>query len=274
MQKLVAYLGPEGTFTESAAVKHSPDAKLKPYPSISSVVSAITDGEAEEGIVPIENSLQGSVNDTLDLLIQRPKTFIRGELVLPVEHSLLVRSATKSEDIRVIYSHPQALAQCRYYLEAHFSGVATIASLSTAAAAEQVKHSKEPDAAIGTTRAASLYGLEILEERIQDNQYNVTRFAVIGPSDHKPTGRDKTTLCFSFDDDRPGLLYGVMKQFADLEINLGKLESRPTGKSLGQYIFLVDLDGHRADPGVSRAIEYLDKETSWFRVFGSYPRYE
>ena len=273
MPHRVAYLGPAGTFTEGAALKHAPQAELISCPSISAVAEAVSKGRAEEGIVPIENSLEGSVNDTLDMLIHEPSLFICGELVLPVEHCLLVRSGIDVSDINVIYSHPQALAQCRRYLEAHFPGVSAAAALSTAAAAKRLHDTQEPAGAIGTIRAAELYQLDVLARGIQDNPNNVTRFAVLAPSDQGPTGNDRTSLCFSFTDDRPGLLYGVMKGFAESGINLAKIESRPTGESLGTYIFLIDLDGHREETPVREALQYLHEQASWFRIFGSYPRY-
>ena len=273
MSHRLAYLGPAGTFTEGAALKHAPQAELIPCHSISAVAEAVSNGKAEEGIVPIENSLEGSVNDTLDMLINEPSLFISGELVLPVEHCLLVRDGMDVSEITIIYSHPQALAQCRRYLETNFPGVAAAAALSTAAAAKRLNDTQEPAGAIGTIRAAELYGLDVLAHGIQDNPNNVTRFAVLSPSDRGPTGYDRTSLCFSFTDDRPGLLYGVMKGFAELGINLAKIESRPTGESLGTYIFLIDLDGHREETPVKEALQHLQEQASWFRIFGSYPRY-
>ena len=273
MPKRLAYLGPAGTFSEGAAIKYAPQAELIPCLSISAVAEAVSNGRADEAVVPIENSLEGSVNDTLDMLIHQPSLFIRGELVLPVQHCLLVRDGMNISDIEVIYSHPQALAQCRRYLETHFPDVVTDAALSTAAAAKYVLETEEPAGAIGPIRAAELYTLDVLAHGIQDNPNNVTRFAVLAHSDQRPTGNDKTSLCFSFTDDRPGLLYGVMKGFAERGINLAKIESRPTGESLGTYIFLIDLDGHKEDAPIKEALQHLAEQASWFRIFGSYPRY-
>lgn len=273
MSGRVAYFGPAGTFTELAALRYAPQRELIAYPTIAAVTKAVGGGEAEEGVVPIENSLEGSVTDTLDLLIQESFLFIRQELVLPIEHCLLVRPGIGEADIKVIYSHPQALGQCRRFLENRFPRAAVAAALSTAAAAEQLQQSREPAAAIGTSRAAELYHMDVLARGIQDNPANVTRFVVLGHTDHPPTGDDKTSLCFSFSDDRPGLLYSVMGEFARRNINLAKIESRPTKQSLGRYIFLIDLDGHRDDPAVKEAIEGLRAQTSMLKIFGSYPRY-
>jgi prephenate dehydratase len=173
----------------------------------------------------------------------------------------------------VIFSHPQALAQCRRFLERCFPQAEMVAALSTAAAVDQMISSSTRAAAIGTQRAAQLYGAQTLARNIQDHSPNVTRFVVLSRNDHPPTGRDKTSLCFSFDDDRPGLLYDVLKEFADCNINLAKIESRPSKESLGKYIFLVDLEGHRQDPSISQVLEKVQAKTSLCKVFGSYPRY-
>ena len=270
----VAYFGPAGTFTEEAALRHAPHGELVPRPTIAAVAVAVVAGEAQEGVVPIENSLEGSVTDTLDLLIHQSDLFIQRELVLPIVHCLLVRPGTREEDIQVIYSHPQALGQCRDYLEHRFPQASAVAAMSTAAAAEQVQKSDHPTAAaIGTARAAELYGLAVLARGIQDNPANVTRFVVLAHTDHPPTGDDKTSLCFSFSNDTPGLLYAALGEFARRGINLAKVESRPTKQSLGQYIFLIDLHGHREDPEIKEALKRLQAQASTLKIFGSYPRY-
>ncbi len=227
----------------------------------------------DEGVVPIENSLEGSVNDTLDLLIHESTLLIRQELVLPVEHCLLVKPGVNLQEIRAVYSHPQALGQCRRFLERCFPRVQALAALSTAAAVEEMQQSKEVAAAIATARAAQLYGAEILARGIQDSPSNLTRFVVLAHADHSPTGRDKTSLCFAFSDDRPGLLHGVLKEFAQRGINLTKIESRPTKQSLGQYIFLIDLEAHRTDPSAKEALELMQGQVAMLKIFGSYPRF-
>ena len=272
MAKKIAYLGPPGTFTEEAALKYDPAAELVPFYSIPAVAAAVDTGLAEEGVVAIENSLEGSVTDTLDLLIHESKLRIRRELTLPIEHHLLVKPGTEAVNAEVIFSHPQALAQCRRFLERCFPKAQMAAALSTTAAVEQMMSSSIPAAAIGTERAAELYGAQVVARNIQDRSPNVTRFVVLAPDDHPPTGRDKTSLCFSFDEDRPGLLFGVLKEIADCNINLAKVESRPTKESLGRYIFLVDLVGHRQDPTISQVLEKIRARTSMVKVFGSYPR--
>lgn len=274
MSERVAYLGPPGTFTEAAAFQYAPESQLLPFPTVAAVASAVEADIAQEGVVAIENSLEGSVNDTLDLLVHESSLFIRQELVLAIEHCVLVYPGTQVADVRVVYSHPQALGQCRKYLEQNFPKADMVAALSTAAAVEKLKDSPGGSAAIGNLRAADLYGMEVLAQGVQDSSYpNLTRFVVLGRDDHPPTGKDKTSLCFSFDDDKPGLLYGAMQELARLDINLAKVESRPTRQSLGRYIFLIDLHGHREDPRVKEAIERLRGQVSQLKVFGSYPRY-
>lgn len=272
MTSKIAYLGPAGTFTEEAALQYSSEAQLLPFSSIPAVAAAVDTGLAEEGVVAIENSLEGSVTDTLDLLIHETRLMIKRELILRIEHHLLVKPGTEPPDIKVIYSHPQALAQCRRFLERCFPQAELLAALSTTAAVSQMMSSSIPAAAIGTRRAAELYEAHILAGNIQDRSPNVTRFVVLARHDDPPTGHDKTSLCFTFDDDRPGLLFNVMKEFAEMNINLAKVESRPSKESLGRYIFLIDLEGHRKDPMIEKVLARVQQHTSLLKVFGSYPK--
>ena len=270
----LAYLGPAGTFTEEAVRLYAPDAQLVPCPTIPAVASAVISGSAGQGVVPVENSLQGPVTETLDLLIHEDILRIGHELVLPIEHCLVAKPGTAPDEIAMVFSHPQALGQCSRYLERVLPQAEAAAALSTAAAVEQMQRSPVTAAAIANRRAAALYGAEVLAEGIEDNPNNVTRFVVLGREDHPPTGRDRTSICFSFPEDLPGLLYGVMGEFARRNINLSKVESRPTRLGLGQYYFLIDLEGHRLDEEVRGALEQLSQVTSLLKVFGSYPRYD
>ncbi len=270
----VAYLGPPGTFTEEAALLYAKEHELVPMPSISAVAAAVLAGMADEGVVPIENSLEGSVPETLDVLIHEEGLYIRREFVLPIEHHLLVRPGTCPSDIQVVYSHPQALGQCRRFLERCFPKAQVVAALSTAAAVEEMM-AQEGAAAIGTLRAARIYGAEVLARSIQDRQPNLTRFVALAREDHPPTGHDKTSLAFAFAvEDRPGLLVGALKEFSSRSINLTKIESRPTGDKLGAYIFLADVDGHRTDPPVAEALEAISAQCSFLRILGSYPKWQ
>ena len=273
MTKRLAYFGPAGTFTEAATLKYDPEAQLLPFPSIAAVAAAVDSGMADEGVVPIENSLEGSVTDTLDLLIHESQLSISQEVVIPIEHCLLVKPGGSAQDVKALYSHPQALGQCRRFIERCFPGIQAVAALSTAAAVGEMLQSDVPAAAIATSRAAEIYGAEILARGIQDNPANFTRFVVLAHEDNSPTGRDKTSLCFSFREDRPGSLYAVLGEFATRSINLAKVESRPNKEILGRYIFLVDLEGHREDPLVKEALSGVQAAASMMKILGSYPRY-
>ncbi|CAI8008414.1 Bifunctional chorismate mutase/prephenate dehydratase [Geodia barretti] len=202
----MAFLGPSGTYTEEAALLYDPAAELRPFPNITAVGMAVASGETPQGVVPIENSIEGSVNFTLDLLLSEGSLLIRNEMVLPIEHYLMGKPGTRPESIEVIYSHPQALAQCREYLETRFPSAVRSASLSTAQAVGDAIASTVPAAAIAPRRSAELYSAEILDSGIQDVAANATRFVVLAKTDHPPTGNDKTSLFFTFDEDVPGQL--------------------------------------------------------------------
>ena len=275
MSKKIAYLGPPGTFAEEAALAYDKIARLVPFPSIRAVANAValSVGSVEEGIVPIENSIEGSVPDTLDLLIHESGVMIKHELVLPIRQNLVAKPGININDVKVLYSMPPALGQCRDFVGLHLPKVPVVAALSTAAAVEEMMASPQPAAAIGTARAAEIYGAVILAKGIQDNASNETRFVILAKEDHAPTGNDKTSLCFAFSDDRPGVLVEVMQVFSQKGINLCKVESRPSKEILGRYIFLINFDGHREDAVVKAALEQVRTKTSMLKIFGSYPRY-
>jgi|TARA_B100000809_G_scaffold27449_1_gene23898 prephenate dehydratase len=273
MARTLGFLGPSGTYTEEACILYDSSAELRPYPTITGVGKAVVSGELEEGIVPIENSLEGSVTFTLDLLISQPSLFIKGEVVVPIEHYLMAKPGTVPSKIKVIYSHPQALAQCRTYLEENYPQAQQMASLSTASAVSDSFASTVPAAAIAPRRASELNEVDVLDQGIQDVASNVTRFAVLGLSDHAPTGKDKTSMAFTFEDDEPGLLYRVLREFEKRNINLFKIESRPTKQYLGEYIFLMDCGGHRQESPMKEALAALSEPISMLRVLGSYPRW-
>lgn len=267
----LAYLGPPSTWSESAALLYvGKGAKLLSMGSIPAVVSAVETGLADQGVLPVENSLEGAVGLTLDVLIHETDLPIVGEVVVPVQHLLLARPETNLADIQVIRSHPQALAQCRRFIERVLPNATMAATLSTTAAVEEVL--REPNsAAIGTPRAADLYPVQILARNIQDKQINETRFLIIAPDAGPPSGSDKTSLCFAIRQNQPGSLLSVLQEFAARNINLAKLESRPARERLGQYIFLCDLEGHRDDPRIAEALQQVAAITDGFKIFGSYP---
>jgi prephenate dehydratase len=273
----IAYLGPPGTFSEEAAMAYAnkqPDAAYLPLMSIPAVVTAIETGAAQVGVLPIENLLEGSVTFTLDLLIHETRLQIAGETVIPIRQYLVARAGLKLSQIQVLYAHPQSLAQCRRFVERCLPGVATVASLSNSAAPAEALADERAAAAISTLRAAELTDAQVLARDIADNLSNVTRFIVLAQCDAPPTGSDKTSFCFGFREDRAGVLVGALEELAQAHINMTKLESRPSKEVLGQYIFLVDVDGHRTEAHIAQALERIREKTGMFKVFGSYPRWK
>lgn len=274
MGERIGYLGPAGTYTEQAALLYAPDADFTPLPTINAVGAGVANGDLDAGVVPIENSLEGSVTFTQDLLITQTGLSIRNEVVIPIDHFLVAPPGVEADQVRVIFSHPQALAQCRAYLESRFPLAQNEASLSTAAAVADMQGSSVPAAAICPQRATELYDVQVLDRGIQDNPINQTRFAVLARTDHAMTGHDRTSICFSFTVDRPGSLYHCIGEFAQRNINLVKIESRPTKQALGRYIFLIDLAGHRQETDVAAALEGLRQRVDMLKILGSYPTWE
>lgn len=270
----IAHLGPAGTFTEQAAALHAPDAELVACPTITASAQAVLEGRAELAALPIENSLQGAITETLDLLLHGEGLSITGEVVLPVVHNLMAAPSVRLEQVRRVYSHPQALGQCKGYLGRVLPNAELAPSLSTAGSVEQAMYTDVPAAAIAPLGAAALYGAHVLAEGIQDDDSNATRFVVMARKDAPPTGDDKTSIAFTFEEDKPGQLYGVMGEFTQAGINLAKVESRPTRLGLGRYYFLMDLVGHRTDTAVAAVLERVRGRVSHLKVFGSYPRFK
>ena len=273
MKRKLAYLGPPGTYSEEAAMMYDGDAELVAATTLPGVVQRIHSGEADEGIVPVENSLEGTVTFTADLLIQESTLKIKRELVLPIHHCLLAKPGMSADDVEVVYSHPQSLAQCREYLLRRFPDASTIPAASNSSGVCDMLNSERRALAIAGKRAAWMFSVQILEERIEDNPSNATRFIVLASEDGAPTGADKTSMCFNFDADRPGSLVSVLQEFSERGINLSKIESRPTRRSLGRYFFLVDIEGHRDDDDVHSALEAVGEKVSMLKVLGSYPVY-
>ena len=275
MPKTIAFLGPIGTYTDEASYLYAPSAERVPFASLGLVTSALEEGNVDEAVVPIENSLGGTVIEVVDFLIASEKSQIKGEFLLPIDHCLITRPGVKLSDIRVVVSKQEALTQCRQFLARELRFAEQVPATRTALAVVDLKEADDRTAAIGPRRAAELAGLPVLAHGIQDRKNNVTRFAVLASSSMPPSGSDKTTIAFDFDKpDAPGLVYGAMRPFADRGINLTKIESRPTGTGMGNYIFLLDLEGHIDEPHVQQAITELQGYTSTFKVLGAYPRAE
>lgn len=271
MKELLAYLGPAGTFSEEIALKYTRGTCLepKPYSAIDQIFLAVEKKEAACAVVPIENSLEGTVNLTLDLFSRGTPVKIRGELLLKVKHCLLARPGEDLGKIQEIYSHPQALAQCRLFLDKNLPGAARISTSSTAEAVKLVSQS-EGKAVIASRRAAELYNLEVLRENIQDESPNITRFLLLALQDAPRTGYDKTSLLMGLPD-YPGSLYHALGVFARHMINLTKIESRPVRGDLGKYIFFLDVEGHRSEQTVVEALKELREIALFVNILGSYP---
>ena len=270
----VAYLGPPGTFSEEAVARCDLAGPEAPVPCLSfaDAYDAMGDGRADAALLPIENSLEGAVGTVLDLLVHRPGPLIRRELLLPVRQHLLARPGTRLADVTRVLSHPQPFGQCAAFLRERLPGAVLEATHSTADAARQVAAGAPGAAAIGARAAAGRFGLEIIAESIQDSDENTTRFVLLGPADEAPTGRDKTSIAFTLDRDRPGGLYEVMGEFAARGINLSRVESRPLKQALGHYVFFIDFEGHRLDQAGATALLHLERRVHRLYLLGSYPR--
>ena len=271
----IAYLGPPGTFTEQAAslcVPAGRTAELTPYPSITGSAEAAASGRADLAVVPFENSLAGAVGETHDLIIhQLDSLAICDEIVIPIEHCLIAAPDVDTSRVDAIYSHPQALGQCQRYLQRRFPGARTEATLSTSQAVGRAMELGDFTLAIAPRRAAALHGAVILEAGIEDDHRNATRFVVLANRDHEPTGDDRSTILFSTAN-RPGALLEVLQCFAQADINLTRIESRPARERLGTYLFLIDCDGHRTEPALADALEQITAVVDRLRIVGSYPK--
>jgi prephenate dehydratase len=272
----VAFLGPAGTFTEEALRSSAPGpVEEVPYPSIYETVMAVHNGETHMAVVPIENSLEGSVTTTLDALATEAHDVqIAKEFVLPVRHNLIAAHEMPLEHIQRVISHPQATPQCTRFLREHLSHAYRGYTGSTAEAVRVVAEAGEPWAAIGSQLAAELYGAVVLAEGIEDEAGNETRFVWLGRAGHAPLGEpNKTSIVFwGFNDVSPGALVDVLTELSSREINLTKIESRPRRVGgLGHYMFFADLEGSAADPHLEEALAALAERVQAMKVLGSYP---
>ena len=270
----VAYFGPAGTFTEEALLTQ-PDLAAgdrTPFAAVPEVIAAVERGDADGGVVPIENMIEGSVSVTLDTLAFDSDLLIQREIDLPVSLNLCVRPGVTLADVRTVVSFPHALAQCRGWLAKKLPGAEARASHSTSDAAREVAKSKRTDmAAICNSLAAELYGLEVLAREVEDHPENETRFVLVGRGVPAPTGHDKTSIVCFQREDQPGSLLSILQEFAARAINLTKLESRPTKRGLGDYCFFVDCEGHVSDEVVADALRNLVAKQAEVKFLGSYP---
>jgi len=267
----VAFLGPEATFTHLAAIKKfGRSSQFGSLPTIQEVFFEVEKGKYHLGVVPIENSTEGVVNDTLDLFVGTPLK-ICGEIYLEISHDLISRTGQR-QDIEIIYTHPQAYAQCRKWLKTHLPEIPVMDVRSTGLAAQ--KAAQNPNsAAIASSFAASLYDLRVVEPRIEDYRENATHFFIIGPQSQALTGADKTSIIFGVDD-VPGSLYNMLRPLAEHRINMTRIVSRPIKTVAWRYLFFVDLDGHQEEEPVKGCLAEMQHLSVFFKIMGSFPRSE
>jgi len=271
----VAYLGPAGTFSQEALQASAPPGiEEVPYPTIFEAVMAVQNREVDRAVVPIENSIEGSVNATLDALaVDAPDVLIAEEVDHPVHQALIAPAGVSLSDVQRVMSHPQAIAQCARFIEASLNGAEIVTTPSTAEAVRLVVEAGGPAAAIGPRLSADLYGAAVLAERIEDYPDNLTRFVWLAPTGTEAHAEpNKTSIVFwGFNDRSPGALMRVLAEVAERDINLWKIESRPRRTAIGHYMFFADLEGPTSDPRVSEALEALRHRVETLRVLGSYP---
>ena len=269
----IAYLGPEGTFTETAArLVTGGDHELVACTDVPDVVRRVEAGEVERGVIPIENTIEGSVHATLDALAFDSELLVEAELELPIALVLAAPAELPHEKVAAVHSHPIPLAACRRWLSSNLPGADRVPATSTARAAAQVVDGDGSEVAIVNPLAAERYGLQVLARNIADSSSNVTRFVVVGRRLPAPTGWDKTSLVVFIEANRPGALLQLLEIFAERDLNLTKIESRPTKAELGEYCFFLDVEGHLADERVGDAMAAVKRTHRDVKVLGSYRR--
>lgn len=270
----IAYLGPPGTFSDEALTRCdlAQGAESIPFATFPEAYEAALSGEVDAALLPIENSIEGSITAVLDLFVLRPGLRIRREVLLPVRQYLLAPAGVRLEDVKKVLSHPQPLGQCARFLRDKLPAAVLEATRSTTDAAAKVAAGEPNAAAIGSRAAAPRYGLSVLAEDIQDASENLTRFVLVAREDEAPTGSDRTSIAFTLPRDRPGGLYDVIGEFARRGLNLSKIESRPTRLSIGHYVFFLDFEAHRRDPAGAEALAEVLARVDRLHLLGSYPR--
>lgn len=266
----VAFQGEKGAYSESAVYKFFGESvTVLPCRELSETFESVVKQEAKYGVVPIENSIEGSVNQTYDLFLKYNLN-VRGEVIVKIEHCLIANTNTELEAVEMVYSHPQALAQCRNFLEK--SGWELIPTYDTAGSAKMLKQKRLKNAAaVASERAAKLYGMKILARNIADTPENYTRFFVLSEEDVPATGKDKTSIIFTAAH-KPGSLYSAIGEFAKRDINLTRIESRPTKQKPWEYNFYLDFEGHRSEPRCAEVLKALLEHAVFVKILGSYPK--
>ncbi|HBY21515.1 MAG: hypothetical protein A2Y24_04520 [Clostridiales bacterium GWE2_32_10] len=266
---VIGYLGPVGTYCyEACMIYASGKYEVRPFKTIRETIMAVVSGQVDKCIVPIENSIEGSVNQTIDTILENNELVIYGELVLPINHYLLSRRKVDLKEVKAIYSHPQSLAQCRKFILDNMPDAENVEMPSNAFAAKEV-YNLNNSVAIASKACAELYDLKILKENIQDEYTNQTRFILISLDDEPKNQCSKTSIIFSISNS-PGALYRVLGLFNLFEINLTKIESRPARTKIGEYIFWVDFEGDKDAEDIRILLNHINKSCSYLRVLGSY----
>ncbi len=273
MKTTIAYLGPEGTFSHQAAQKclesNPGNINLQPYPGIAQVLYAVENDETALGVVPAENSIEGSVNITLDLLARDIPLYIKAEIIIDIKHHLLSHSKDLNS-VHTVMSHTQAIAQCRHFLETRLKNADILETTSTAEAVSRLNSHGEGLAAIGSPESHKIYQVPILHPDIGCYPHNQTRFLLVGRSPETNSLSSKTSLVLSLKKDRPGGLYDILGEFAKYELNLCKIESRPAKMGLGNYLFFIDCEAGSNHPDLLKVIDSLRTKTGYLKNLGSY----
>jgi prephenate dehydratase len=275
MQK-IGFLGPEGTFSQRAALIYINDmhAELVGMPSIREILIAVQHGKLDLAVIPYENSLEGPVNVVLDILAWEVDLHIINELILPISQTLMINPGARWQDITEVFTHPQSAGQCRRFLETQLPQAELHFTNSNSEGANLANKNGITAGAIGPEQAAEIFGLEVALRDIQDNSNNFTRFVVIGKNPvHSLADQNKTSIVFSTEH-KPGSLACILNIFSLWDINMSKIESRPSRGKLGRYIFFIDIEGHMTDPDVRDALTMVKRKTTFYKFLGSYPRVE
>lgn len=270
---VLGYLGPKGSYSYEAALFYAKDSVLYDMDNFHDVIDGVEDGSLDEGILPLENSTEGVVTQVADALLHTQNSVVKRELVIPIVHNLYSNSG-KMEDVRYVLSHSQVLEQCRHFFRTHYPEIKLISSGSSSQACIRMKNEGREYGAVASSTIGALHGLKLVREAIQDNSWNETRFIVIGREKAGITGNDKTSIAFTFYEDHPGSLYSVMQEFAEENINLSRIESRPAKSQIGKYVFYIDFAGHQDDERVKALLERIGTKTNYLKVLGSYPIFE
>ncbi len=277
---MIGYLGPEGSFTHQAlntflSKSNQKGIEIVSFQTITQIIDGVNSGKIKYGITPIENSIEGGVGEVLDQLIRASqKVTINTEVIIPIEHCLITRTK-KITEVKKVIAHTQALSQCQGYLKRYLPEAEIEPVTSNSTGVKMVSEMPNGNiAAIGPEMAAKIYNVPVFEKAINDEKENFTRFVLIGTETPLPTGKDKTTIAFGVPYDKPGTLVTVLNSFSREKINLSRIESRPSKKTLGEYIFFIDLEAHRDDSPLKKALSEIVSEFSFYRWLGSYPRWK